>query len=51
MVLEQTRLQKWLESVQSRLTFSGGSVKPLGSEKPNQDQLRTLLAHVWGGAT
>jgi len=43
MLLEQTRLQKWLQSVQSRLTFTGGSINPYRSEKPNQDQLRALL--------
>ena len=41
--LEQARLAKWLQSVQSRLTFTGGSINPYRSDKPNQDQLRTLL--------
>ena len=35
MVLEQKRLSKWLQSVQSRLTFTSGSVNPHRSEKPN----------------
>jgi len=41
--LEQARLQKWLLSVQSRLSFTGWSISPHRSDKPNHDQLRSLL--------
>src|SRR5271157_854738 len=41
--LEQARLQKWLLSVQSRLSFTGWSMSPHRSDKPNHDQLRSLL--------
>ncbi len=41
--LEQARLQKWLLSVQSRLSFTGWSTSFHRSDKPNHDQLRSLL--------
>jgi HD-GYP domain-containing protein (c-di-GMP phosphodiesterase class II) len=41
--LEQARLQKWLQSVQSRLSFTGWSMSLQRSDKPNHEQLRSLL--------
>jgi len=41
--LEQARLQKWLHSVQSRLSIAGRSTNLHRSDNPNHEQLRSLL--------
>jgi hypothetical protein len=41
--LEQARLQEWVQSVHSRLSFSGCSVSQPRSDQPHLQQLRTLL--------
>ena len=41
--LEQARLQKWLQAVHSRFSFTGCSVIPQRSDQAHVQQLRTLL--------
>jgi HD-GYP domain-containing protein (c-di-GMP phosphodiesterase class II) len=41
--LEQARLQRWVQSVHSRLTFTGRPVSQPRSDHPHRQELRTLL--------
>ena len=41
--LEQARIQKWLQAVHSRLSFTGGSMMPHRSDPLHAQQLKTLL--------
>jgi HD-GYP domain-containing protein (c-di-GMP phosphodiesterase class II) len=41
--LEQARLRKWLQSVHSRLSFTGWPLSQYRNDKPYHEQLKTLL--------